>query len=239
MVLVHGAVADIDDFAMVEPLFAEQHNVWVYSRRGRGESNDGDDYSVGREIEDVQAVLDAAGGDAHLVGHSFGAYYALLAAPRARLRSLVLYEPPLHVDDLDPAWLDDVETALEQGDADRALETFLPVAGVTAQEVEAARSLPPVWAALRDGARTFPREATALRRDGAQMLREAGPPQVPTMYLYGEEEDAPVYPTLDEVTELLPTAELHGLSGQRHLAYTFEPDAFADAVLRFTRAVDT
>ena len=96
MVLVHGALGDLDDFALVEGLLAERHSVWVYSRRGRGGSGDGPDYAVQREVEDVLAVVAAAGDGAHLVGHSFGAVCCLFAATRSpSLRSLVLYEPPL------------------------------------------------------------------------------------------------------------------------------------------------
>ena len=83
MVLVHGALGDLDTFALIEGLLAERHAVWVYSRRGRGGSGDGPDYSFEREVEDVLAVVDAAGGDAHLVGHSFGALCCLVAATRS------------------------------------------------------------------------------------------------------------------------------------------------------------
>ena len=35
LVLVHGALGDLDTFALIEGLLAERHSVWVYSRRGR------------------------------------------------------------------------------------------------------------------------------------------------------------------------------------------------------------
>src|SRR5512132_2573245 len=98
IVLVHGANGDLDTFALIEGLLAERHSVWVYSRRGRGGSSDGSDYTLGREVEDVLAVLDAAGRNAHLLGHSGGALYCLFAAAEAAsLRSLVLYEPPFNL----------------------------------------------------------------------------------------------------------------------------------------------
>jgi pimeloyl-ACP methyl ester carboxylesterase len=91
IVLVHGAVGDSDTFALIEGQLAERHSVWVYSRRGHSGSGDGTDYTY-REVEDVLAVLTAAGDRAHLFGHSSGAVYALLAAKQASsLRSLVLY----------------------------------------------------------------------------------------------------------------------------------------------------
>ena len=80
MVLVHGALGSIETFALVEGPLAERHTVWVYSRRGRGGSGDSPPYSLEREVDDVLAVLAAAGDDAHLLGHSAGAIYSLLAA---------------------------------------------------------------------------------------------------------------------------------------------------------------
>ena len=120
MVLVHGANGDLDTCALIEGLLAERHSVWVYSRRGRGGSGDGPDYALEREVEDVLAVLAAAGDRPHLFGHSGGAAYCLLAAEqRPSLRSLVLYEPPLHLDRLDPSIVDDMQAALDAGNPDR------------------------------------------------------------------------------------------------------------------------
>jgi pimeloyl-ACP methyl ester carboxylesterase len=135
MVLVHGATGDVDSFALIEGLLAERHSVWVYSRRGRGGSGDGPDYSIEREVEDVVAVLAEAGDHAHLVGHSIGATYCLLTAMQSpSFRSLVLYEPPLHLDRFDPMVTDDVQRALDAGDPDRALEILFPAVGAVEEK---------------------------------------------------------------------------------------------------------
>jgi pimeloyl-ACP methyl ester carboxylesterase len=235
IVLVHGANGDLDTFALIEESLAERHSVWVYSRRGRGGSGDGPDYSVDREVDDVLAVLDAAGDRAHLVGHSGGAIYCLLAAMRApALRSLVLYEPPLRFDRMDPRVIDEAQAALDAGDPNLALEIFFPAVGIPEQEVAILRSLEPVWERVLQGVRQTPREARAI--GGQRMV--FSPPDVPTLYLYGEETDVACFATLDELAELLPKAQLHGLAGQRHLAFAFDPEPFANAILAFTTAHD-
>jgi pimeloyl-ACP methyl ester carboxylesterase len=239
LVLVHGAMADLNAFGLTEQLLAKRHTVWVYSRRGRGGSGDGPRYSLEREIEDVLSVLDTAGDGTHLVGHSSGAFYCLLAAWRAgSLRSLVLYEPPLHVDRVDAALLDGVESALDAGDPDLALETFFPVADIVEDEVEVLRAQEPVWEALRQGVLVFPREHRALEADGRRLLSAVALPPVPILYLHGALTEAPVFPALEEVAELLPKARFHCLPGQRHMAPVFDPTAFAQAVLAFTTAHD-
>lgn len=239
VVLVHGAMGSLDSFVLIEGLLAERHAVWVYSRRGRVGSGDGPGYGLDREIEDVLAVLDVAGDGAHLLGHSSGASYCLMAAPRARsLRSLVLYEPPLHVDRVDAALLDAAQSALDVGDPDRAIELFCPVADIVEQEVDVLRTLEPAWERMREGVLMLPRELRALRVDGRALLSAVEPPDVPTLYLYGEDTDSASYPTLDEVAELMPKAQLQCLPGQRHLAPAFDPTTFAQAVLDFTTAHD-
>jgi pimeloyl-ACP methyl ester carboxylesterase len=239
MVLVHGANGDLDTFALIEGLLAEHHSVWVYSRRGRGGSGDGADYGLQREVEDLLAVLAAAGDHAHLVGHSGGATYCILAAKQEPfLRSLVLYEPPLHGDSFDPIVVDGAQAALDAGNPDRALEIVFPAVGVVEEEVQIIRSLPPVWARLCDGVRLVPREIRTMLDEATDRLTKPDLPDIPTLYLYGEETNTPIFATPDEVAALLPKAQLHSFRGQRHLAFAFDPTSFAQAVLDFTTAHD-
>jgi pimeloyl-ACP methyl ester carboxylesterase len=238
LVLVHGANGDVETFALIEPALARRHTVWTYSRRGRGGSGDGADYTLQREVDDVLAVLVATGDRAHLVGHSGGALYCLFAALEAPLlRSLVLYEPPVRLDGLRTV-VADVQAALDAGDPDRALELFFPIVGVSEHEMQVLRSLDPLWERLRDGVRLVPREVIAGLEQVRDRLASLEPPAIPTLYLYGEDTRASIFATLDEAAGLLPKAERRGLAGQRHLAFAFDPATFAHAVLTFTGAHD-
>ena len=69
--------------------------VYRYDRRGRGDSTDTQPYAVAREVEDLTAVIDEAGGSAFVYGISSGAGLALeAAASGAPITRLVLFEPP-------------------------------------------------------------------------------------------------------------------------------------------------
>ena len=70
-------------------------------------------------------------------------------------------------------------------------------------------------------------------------LRSFAPPDIPTLYLYGEETDASIFATRDDVADRLPKAQLQGLPGQRHLAFAFDSASFVQAVLAFTTAHDS
>jgi pimeloyl-ACP methyl ester carboxylesterase len=89
-----------------EPLataLASRCTVFNYDRRGRGESGETPPYAVEREIEDIDALIAAAGGSAALFGYSSGATLALRAAAAdLAISKLVLYDPAFVVDDSMP-----------------------------------------------------------------------------------------------------------------------------------------
>src|SRR5712691_5427214 len=84
-------------------LLAQHFTVFTYDRRGRGDSDDTPPYAVQREVDDIEALLNAAGDAAFVWGTSSGAALALEAAARLTgIRKLALYEAPFIVDDSRP-----------------------------------------------------------------------------------------------------------------------------------------
>src|SRR5688500_1638463 len=94
LILINGALAGRSGGAELAQLLANDFTVYSYDRRGRGDSADNKPYSVQREIEDVEALIDAAGGSAHVYGKSSGACLALQAAASLgdKVRRLAIYE---------------------------------------------------------------------------------------------------------------------------------------------------
>ena len=76
VILVASALADRSDAAKL----AERFTVINYDRRGRGHSGDTGPYAVEREVEDLDALIQTAGGSASVFGSSSGAVLALRAA---------------------------------------------------------------------------------------------------------------------------------------------------------------
>ena len=89
LVLVHGSLSTAADWQRVADSLADHMTTYAIDRRGYGNSGDTARYSVERERDDVAAVLQLAGPDAILFGHSFGGL-ALNHVPAAA----ILYEPP-------------------------------------------------------------------------------------------------------------------------------------------------
>ena len=61
--------------------------VWIGNPSGRGDSGDTAPYTVEGEIEDLNAVINEAGGSAFVFGHSSGAVLALKTAPQENRRN--------------------------------------------------------------------------------------------------------------------------------------------------------
>jgi len=82
LILVDGALCSraFGPMPKLAPLLAGHFTVYMYDRRGRGESGDGSTLAKEGEIEDLAALIHAAGGAAALVGLSSGAALALEAA---------------------------------------------------------------------------------------------------------------------------------------------------------------
>lgn len=99
VILVAGAACDRGVGAPIAGALAEHFTVLNYDRRGRGDSGDTPPYAVTREVEDLAALLDAAGGSASVLGLSSGAALAAEAAASGLpIDRLLMWEPPFSLD---------------------------------------------------------------------------------------------------------------------------------------------
>src|SRR4051812_419359 len=80
LVMVPGAFCDRMSFRSLAACLEPDFTVYLYDRRGRGDSSDVDAYAIEREVEDLEAVVSATSGAACVFGHSSGAALALEAA---------------------------------------------------------------------------------------------------------------------------------------------------------------
>src|SRR6186713_2491392 len=102
VVFVHGSLGDYRTWAKQMVAFAKKHRVIAYSRRfaypNKQIINDSADYTVAPHSKDLTELIKCLHLEpVHLVGHSYGAFTALLTTidhPEL-VRSLTLGEPPV------------------------------------------------------------------------------------------------------------------------------------------------
>lgn len=239
LVVEPGALSDVASWSACAPLLADGRSVHVVDRRGRGASGDAPVYAVGREIEDILAVLEGLARPTDLLGHSSGAILALGAAERspAHLRRLVLYEPPVFIGDEDrsPPDTPQLDALLAEGDEDGALETFLREGPRTPEaEIERLRAHPG-WQRMLTMVHTVPYDARISGEFDPDLGRLASM-RTPTFMLIGSLSPARMRKGSEAIAAAIPNVQVEELDGQAHLAQVLAPDALAAAVLRFLTA---
>lgn len=242
VIIVSPALSPGASGARLAALLAQNFTVFTYDRRGRGQSTDTQPYAVEREVEDIEALIDSAGGSAALFGGSSGAALALEAANRLpdKVRQLAAFEPPFIVDDSrPPVPADFVAKVRELVAGDRrsdAVEYFM-VAGVgLPAEVAAKMKEAPMWGAMEKLAHT-------LEYDGRVMGdTQRGKPlptdrwtavRMPTLVLAGERSDAFLQNSAKALADVLPQAQLKTLAGMDHSAMFMAPGQIATVLTEF------
>lgn len=172
------------------------------------------------------------------MGHSYGAVVCLeAAAHHPGLRSLVLYEPPVHPDQKQDA-VGRGQELLDVGDREAFLDLFLTeVAGGTDDEVAVLRAIPEgVGAAVGRRAQRNLHQG-GRRAAGPQLATGEIPDRSGTDTAAGRRPHAlPAVRHADDIHGAIPHAEVAVLDGQRHFAPAFDPSGFAKTVLAFTAA---
>ncbi|MEV6239929.1 alpha/beta hydrolase [Lentzea sp. NPDC051838] len=213
-VIVHGVQSVSEDWAQVSALLGETE---VPDRRGRKGVPLPDDYSLRTEIDDLHAVLDRHENPT-LIGHSYGGLIALLTArERDDLKALVLYEPALY---LAGEILDRIESALREGDRDRALEIVaVEVAGEQPFRVED----PEGWLRAQDLVDTTFRELQQV----SFYVHEPAEIKAPLTVILGERTE----PYFGRAARDAG-GELVTLKGEGHVAHVTNPELLAETIRR-------
>ncbi|MFJ5230532.1 alpha/beta fold hydrolase [Kitasatospora sp. NPDC088391] len=216
---------------------ADGHRVFRYDRRGRGESGAGGPYAVEREVEDLAAVIAAAGGGATVLGLSSGAALALRAAGAGvGVARVVAYEPPFSTSDEQRAAFRAYRAGVGQdvaaGEFGAAVARFMGFVGSPASMLGQLRQSP-AWPLFEAVAPTLVHDADVL--DGA-----AGAPvpverlaalDVPVLVLDGGLSPRMLRDAAEAAAAAVPGADHRTLAGQTH---EVDPGVLAAALRDWT-----
>jgi pimeloyl-ACP methyl ester carboxylesterase len=240
LVIVDGAFCYRENGPAMElaRVLAEHFTVYAYDRRGRGQSDSLGPYSIEREIDDLRAVVAAAGGSAAVLGISSGAALALEAAANGvGVERLVLYEPPLIEEAGQPrsyaAARAELQTLTASGDRAGATRFFLTdVMGVP----RAFSYLMPfvmhrTWVNNTSVAHTLIYDL-AILDDWPRLKKRSGSIQAPSLVVAGEKSPQSVRDAAATVAAMLPNARAVYLKGQNH---NLQPTALAPVLYDFLR----
>ncbi len=242
LVLVGGALSDRTPHGRLAALLAEQFTVLNYDRRGRGKSGDTEPYSVAREVEDLEALVDEAGGTAFLFGASSGAVLALEAATRLprKVTKVALFEPPFIVDDSRPPvpadFLERARALLLEDRRGDVVESFMTEGvGVPAEMVAQMRKME-MWSGLEKLAHTLPYDGEIMGdTQSGQPLPEDrwAAERAPALVLSGSVSPPWMHAGARALADLLPHAQHRTLEGLDHSAAVMKPQELAPVLAEF------
>ncbi|WP_108251266.1 alpha/beta fold hydrolase [Planctomonas deserti] len=235
LIFVPGVSNLRDTCAPIAAQLADTFTSYTYDRRARGDSSDTGPYAVEREVEDLQAILEVAGGRATVFGYSSGGVLALrAAAERLPIDRLFLYEPPFRfdTDDASPADLPDrLQQMMDEGRTADVVSTFqLEGVGLPPEVVASIRQAPffpqlqamaqsVVYDAVITGTLSVPTPAMAAVR-------------TPTVVMRGGRTWPSLATAADELVRMLPHAKLHTLADAAD--HGLEPISTAQAIRETT-----
>lgn len=240
LLLVHGATADHTTWRTVGPALAATRRVLAIDRRGRGASGDAPGYSIEREYEDIAAAADLisreTGDPVDVVGHSYGGRVGLGASLRTgAIRRLVVYEGapvPAGMSYRPPGMVEALRAALDRGDNETALATFLAgIVGMSEAALDAYRA-DPVWATRVAAAPTILREVEAEASPDAS-LEALGRVTAPVLLVLGSISRSPFRIGTDELAARLADVRVVTIPGAAHAAHHTHAVEFVRAVEAF------
>lgn len=233
LVLVGGALCTAASDAPLAELLAPHFSVFTYDRRGRGASGDTAPYAVRREIEDLAAVIGAAGGRAAVHGMSSGAALALRAAAAGLpITQLSVYEPPFETDPV--AAHDNTEydgrmpALLAEGRRGDALAAFMAATRMTEETIAGLRLLP-VWSGMEALAHTLVYDHEVMG-DGMVPTGLLATVTARVMVVDGGASPVGMREAARAVATALPRGRHRTLTGQTH---EVAPHVLAPTLVRF------
>lgn len=198
--------------------------------------------ALGDEAALIEPVLRSAGTPLAMVGHSYGAAVALIAAVRnpGRVRALALYEPTLFAlldtETPPPNAADGIRDAVAQGCA--ALEAGNPEAA--AQRFIDYWMHPGAWAQMPEprkapiveSVRDIPRWANALFSEATPLaaFREL---DFPVLYMTGTRSTPAAHGVARLLGSALPRVEIVAFEGLGHMGPVTDPAQVNAAIARF------
>jgi pimeloyl-ACP methyl ester carboxylesterase len=211
-----GHYREFSSFDGLVGLLATDFTVYHYDRRGRGGSTDTAPFAVEREVDDLAALIDVAGGSAFLYAYSSGGLVALHAAAGGLpVPKLALLETPIEPDEdrsAQAAFTADLGGLVAAGRREAAVEYYLTGIGVPDDLVAGMRGTPS-WAAMEAVAHTLVYDSLISEATSYQLLASV---TVPTLVLDSEGSGDDLAGMAAIVAKGLPNCSHRSLPGEWH-----------------------
>jgi len=223
VILVDGALAYRSFSPMPElaKLLSTDFTVVTYDRRGRGDSGNNKPYAVDREIEDIEALIDATGGSAYLYGVSSGGCLVLEAAIKlsGKVKKLAVYEAPYNSDETAlkdwRKYTNQLMKFLAENRRGDSVSLFMAFVGTHLDQIDGMRKTP-MWSMLEAVAPTLAYDASAMGMDRKVPVERVSHITASTLVMHGGEGAPFMKQTALTLSKVIPNAKFRTIEGQTH-----------------------
>ena len=244
IILIDGALGFRSFGPMPElaKLLSPHFTVVTYDRRGRGESGDNKPldkpFTVKREIEDIEAIVNELGGVAYLYGISSGGCLALETAIKlgSKIKKLAIYEAPYNSDQTTTEeWkeytrkLKELLVAGRRGDM---AALFMAFVGTPIEQIEGMRKTP-VWSMFEAVAPTLLYDAATIGPDRSVPVERVSAVTASTLVMHGGAGLPFMKETALTLSKTIPNAQFLTIEGQTH---SVASEAIAPVLVEFFKS---
>lgn len=240
LILIDGAFCHRNFGANVKlPEYLTSHfTVYTYDRRGRGESENKLPYAIEREFEDLQAVINEAGGSAFVYGISSGAALAMEALKNGvSISKLVVFEAPYIVDQsrkpLPNNYLSTIQHLIKDNKPGQTVKYFMKTGVGLPAFVVWMMQLMPAWKQMKQISQTLEYDTLMLKDYGlGKALRKEDweKIKIPVLVVSGTKSEKWAQNAMKQLAEVLSNAKHLNLIGQNHLV---NPKVLAPVLINF------
>ncbi|MFE3441605.1 alpha/beta fold hydrolase [Nocardia sp. NPDC059180] len=241
ILVISNVAEDHTGVAGVVEALSAHFTVISFDRRGRGASGDPQPYDPAREIDDIAALIDLAGGTAALASGSGGCGLTLDAASALgdKVTGLYLYEPPFIVDGSRPAapadYVEHQEALVAAGKRSEAVEYFMTEMIRVPGEYIPMMKQDPSWDLMAEYAHTYAYDGRIMRglQDGEPLPTDRWKIDAPIAVAVGGNGEAFIRDGAHALAAILPNVTVLTLDGHDHSAFWMAPEPVAEQARAF------
>ena len=240
LILIDGALCHRNfgpNKALAE-LLKSKFTVITYDRRGRGESGDTQPYTIQKEIEDLDAIIQHVGHPVDVYGISSGAALALEAANAGLpINKVAVYEAPFIVDDtrkpVPNDYFDNLQSFDQRGQKGKVVSYFMQKGIGLPGFVVFMMKCMPVWKKMKGIAHTILYDTSILgdKLFGKPLSkRHWSGINSKVLVIAGSKSPLWTQNAMKQLSSVLSDAQHKSLKGQNHMV---KPESLSPMLVNF------
>jgi pimeloyl-ACP methyl ester carboxylesterase len=234
VVIVHGSYSIQNNWYQFASLLATTNTVYLYDRRGRGQSLDYDNlFSIQNEVDDLAAMINLAGVQTSIIGHSYGGSVVLNYIIQSGFTGRVVFYEPMNgiFGKVSKGLLPNLKALVDANKLEEAtVLAQTDIVGFEPSAVEASKASPS-WNEFTKMTKIFLRELEVLD-NFSPTESQTDEIKAKTFLLLGTNTPHNLRITTAALAARVRGITMYPVKNQGHIAHVLDPEQLKDLVLK-------